>query len=125
MEQNQEVIRDLLNAYAAALNNSDAAGLAALYCEDGHFMPDGLPTLRGADKVFSNAQKFFQRRTVQAGFSIVDVHLDHDYAIVESVATMGIHDFTGHSTSMETRDLFVMKRQESSWKIARYIFNTL
>ncbi|MCE7042765.1 SgcJ/EcaC family oxidoreductase [Dyadobacter sp. CY312] len=124
MKQDEQMIEELLNAYSTALNNSDAAAIAALYVRDGCFMPDGLPTIKGPHKILASAEKFFERRTVQAGYSILNVVVDQNFGIVESVATVAIKNFAGHATSMKTRDLFVLKRQAGSWKIARYIFNT-
>lgn len=124
MEKDQQVIEQLLNAYSAALNNGDAAAIAALYKEDGHFMPDGLPTIKGTDKISASAKRFFQQRTVEAGFEIINVSVDQDFSMVESIATVSIKNFSGHSTSMKTRDLFVLERRAGTWKIARYIFNT-
>lgn len=124
MEKDQQVIGQLLNAYSAALNNSDAAAIAALYGKDGHFMPDGLPTINGTDKILASAKRFFEQRKVEAGFEIINISVDQDFSIVESVATVSIKNFVGYSTSTKTRDFFVLERQAGTWKIARYIFNT-
>ena len=124
MEQDEKMIEELLNSYSTALNNSDAAAIAALYVQDGCFMPDGLPTIKGADEILASAGKFFERQTVQAGYSILNVVVDQNFGIVDSVATFAIKNFAGHTTSKKTRDLFMLKRQAGSWKIARYIFNT-
>ncbi|WP_166444680.1 YybH family protein [Dyadobacter bucti] len=125
MEKDKPAIEKLLNDYAKALIDGDAATLASLYCNDGEFMPDGFATIRGAQQIHSGAQRFFQTQSLKAEFLLKNLAVERDFAFAESIATVTTENNQGQSIAVKTRDFFVVRREAEDWKILRYIFNKI
>ena len=125
MEKDKLAIGRILNDYTKALLDGDAASLASLYSDDGEFMPDGFPTIRGTQQIQKSAERFFQTRTLKAEFFVKDLVVERDFAFVQSSATMITENSQGQLIPVKTRDFFVVQRQAEDWKIFRYIFNKI
>jgi len=125
MEKDKLAIGRILNDYTKALLDGEAASLASLYSDDGEFMPDGFPTIRGAQQIQKSAERFFQTRTLKAEFFVKDLVVERDFAFVQSSATMITENSQGQLIPVKTRDFFVVQRQAEDWKIFRYIFNKI
>ena len=120
----KSAIEKLLFAYRDALNASDVNKVLPLYTKDGVFMPTNAPTATGQEQlkgsyefVFKNIQlhiEFFMEEIVVSG--------EYAYAVTNSKGTTLIHA-NGQTVPEENRELFVLKKEEGQWKIARYMFN--
>ncbi len=121
---NQEQIRSILDRYEAALNASDVDAVLALYADDGVFMPTNAPTAAGTTAVRAAYEHVFGIIKLDIAFSIDEIVVDGNMAF----ATTGSK---GHVTILaeqvtapeENRELFVFRKIDESWKIARYMFN--
>lgn len=116
-------IQALLSAYETALNTSDAAASAALYAPDGVFFPYNLPTAKGAD-IQASYEAIFDAIRLDIAFEIVEVAVEGDlaFAVTGSRGTVTIHA-AELTVDEENRELFVFRKVDGEWRIARYMFN--
>jgi len=125
VDENQE-ITDLLFTYRDALNASDVSKVLSLYTEDGIFMPSGAPTSIGAEQVKGTYEFVFSNIKLSIEFNIDEIIVNGDYAFARTTSkgTTLIHA-TGETVPEENRELFVLQKENGSWKIDRYMFNKM
>lgn len=122
----QNAIKELLFNYRDALNASSTDQVIPLYTTDGVFMPTGFPSAVGADQVRQAYDGVFVNIKLNIEFFIDEIVVDgnHAFARTTSKGTTLIHA-TGETVPEENRELFVLERTDSGWKIARYMFNKM
>lgn len=122
----QNAIKELLFNYRDALNASSTDQVIPLYTTDGVFMPTGFPSAVGADQVRQAYDGVFANIKLNIEFFIDEIVVDgnHAFARTTSKGTTLIHA-TGETVPEENRELFVLERTDSGWKIARYMFNKM
>ena len=118
-------IRDAIAAaneeFMAAFNGGDAAGLAALYTEDGQVLPPNSPSVTGTQAI----QGFWQ--------AVMDMGIKE--AKLETVETEGHGDtatevskFTLYGEEGQVLDkgkyIIIWKQENGQWKLYRDIFNS-
>ena len=117
-------LRTLLQTYETALNTSDAALAASCYTADGIFMPTTLPTAAG-DQLDTAYRHVFGAIRLAVTFvvdELVVVASDAAYALTRSAGTQTL--LAADVTSAEAnREIFIFRRVNGVWKIARYMFN--
>ena len=124
MTNHEDQIRGLLATYERALNTSDATLASSCYTPDGIFMPTTLPTAEGPDMEGAYRQVFGAIR-LDVSFTIDELQItsDHDaYALTRSNGTQTVLA-TGDQTPESNREVFLLRRIDNDWKIARYMFN--
>ena len=122
----QAAIKGLLFAYRDALNASSVDQVLPLYTTDGVFMPTGFPTAVGTEQVRGAYTGVFCSIKLNIEFYIDEIEVDRDHAFARTTSkgTTLIHA-TGETVPEENRELFVLKRTDGGWKIARYMFNKM
>ncbi len=122
----QAAIKSLLFTYRDALNASSVDQVMPLYAPDGVFMPSGFPTAVGTEQVMGAYTGVFAMIQLNIEFFIDEVVVegDHAFARTTSKGSTLIHA-TGATVPEENRELFVLQRTASGWKIARYMFNKM
>ncbi len=97
-----------------------------LYTTDGVFMPTGFPTAVGTEQVRGAYTGVFSSIKLNIEFYIDEIEVDRDHAFARTTSkgTTLIHA-TGETVPEENRELFVLKRTDGGWKIARYMFNKM
>jgi len=121
-----EAITALLGRYAMALNNSDTDAVMELYTADGVFMPQHFPSSVGAGAVRQAYENVFQAIRLKVKFHIEEaqsVSPEWAFARTNSAGTVLVHA-TGESSAEANQELFVLRKVEGEWKIARYCFST-
>lgn len=119
-------IKTLLKSYEKALNGSNVDKVLQLYAKDGVFMPSGKPTSRGQAQVRTAYQHVFKDIDLDVSFHIKEIEWHGDMAFVRTVSDGKIKIIKSNTTvDNNTRELFVMKRIDSDWKIYRYMFNKM
>lgn len=117
-------IRELLATYERSLKSSDAALATSCYTPDGVFMPTNLPTAEGAE-VEGAYRRIFDVIRLDVSFSIDELETtsdQDDYALTQSSGTQTVLQ-SGEQTPEANREMFLFRRLDSGWKIARYMFN--
>ena len=123
-KQDKKQIENLLSEYKESLNTSDAVKAMNLYTKDGIFMPTEAPSAQGHESVQGAYEFVFSQIQLNIEFFIDEIVIDRDvaYATTMSKGTTLIHA-NGVTVPEENRELFVFERENSAWKIARYMFN--
>jgi uncharacterized protein (TIGR02246 family) len=117
-------IEDLLETYETSLNTSDAALAASCYASDGVFMPTGLPTSRDG-ALHDTYVQIFEAIKLNVKFTLDELVVANErlaYGLTRSNGTQTIVA-TGAQSAESNREMFVFKRDDGRWKIARYMFN--
>lgn len=126
MQAETTAIHNLLFAYRDALNASDVSQVLPLYTQDGIFMPSSAPTSIGQEQVKGAYEFVFSNIKLNIEFFIDEVVVTGDYAFVRTTSkgTTLIHA-SGETVPEENRELFVLRKENGAWKIARYMFNKM
>ena len=122
----QAKIEAVLKTYERVLNASDVDGVVKLYTRDGVFMAQHNPSAVGIGQVKAAYTGAFQAIDLNVEFDIVEVKViadDWAFARTNSSGTTTINA-TGDKIPEGNQELFVLKKIDGDWKIARYSFST-
>ncbi len=125
-DSDRENIHAVLKAYEQVLNASDVAGVLKLYTDDGVFMAQHNRSAVGINQVEDAYTGAFQAIDLNVEFDIVEVEViadDWAFARTNSSGTTTINA-TGNEIPEGNQELFVLKKIDGNWKIARYAFST-
>lgn len=124
-QKDEIAIRQLLKDYAAALRAESAEQAAALYTRDGVVISPGAPVAAGNRNVEINYENTFKAIGLDLDFTIHEITvIDHQYAIVRSTSRGMVTVHANNTVKADDfRELFVMQKEQGTWKIARYAFN--
>ncbi|MBB5058355.1 uncharacterized protein (TIGR02246 family) [Granulicella aggregans] len=126
MNHEEERISSVLLKYQDALNASSTEAVMSLYASDGVFMPQHFPSSVGSDAVRHAYNAVFQAIELTVSFTIAEViQVAPDWAIARtnSAGTVKVHA-TGETSIEANQELFVFKKDQGAWQIARYCFST-
>lgn len=123
METNK-TIETLLFSYRDALNASSVSQVLSLYTKNGVFMPTNAPTAKGTEQLKSSYEFIFKTIRLNINFVIEELTVSGNYAYAQTISkgTTLIHA-TGQTVPEENRELFILKNEDGSWKILKYMFN--
>jgi len=125
-EKEQREIKKVLFSYRDALNESNVEKVLSLYTENGVFMPSGAPTAIGQEQIKGTYEFVFSTIQLNIEFYIDEIEIVGDRAFVRTTSkgTTFIHA-SGETVPEENRELFVLRKENGSWKIDRYMFNKM
>jgi uncharacterized protein (TIGR02246 family) len=112
----------LIKAYGEALSSGNAKAIGEFYTADGAILPDGYKTVQ-KKQLDQISGKFLKNTNFKINYQTENVAINGEYAIVESVAATSSSPSNNKPVNKTTRDLFILRKTEGSWKIYRYIFN--
>ncbi|SMO35880.1 Ketosteroid isomerase homolog [Chryseobacterium rhizoplanae] len=117
-------IEKSLGIYFDALNKSNVEQAVHQYTSDGIFMPTGLPTAAGTSELTTAYENVFKAIQLNVTFRVEEIILSDSIAFVrtQSNGTQLIHA-NNQKTDELNREFFLMKNENGSWKISRYMFN--
>ncbi len=125
-QHDRQQIKLLLNNYQQALNNSDTSKVIPMYTTDGIFMPSKKPSAVGANQVKTAYQHVFLALDLNVKFHIDEIEQHGDIAFVRTTSDGKIKLLEKNITiTNNSRELFILKRVNSQWKIYRYMFNEM
>lgn len=124
LNQEKSAIEALLNTYQKSLNTSDASLAQSLYSKDGVFMPTEAPSAVGGEGIKAAYEYIFSQIQLSITFTIEEIVIENNFAFAttSSEGTTFIRA-TAQTVPEANRELFVFRKEEGSWKIARYMFN--
>ncbi len=124
----QKTSADLRNAieaanekFMAAFSRSDAAGLAALYTENGQVLPPNGEFATGKQAIQAFWQAVMNMGIKEAELAIVEVE-DHGDTAVE-VSQFKLKDDEGQVLD-KGKYIVIWKQEDGDWKLHRDIFNS-
>jgi len=125
-EKEQSEIKKVLFSYRDALNESNVDKVVILYTKNGVFMPSGAPTAIGQEQIKETYEFVFSTIQLNIEFYIDEIDVVGDYAFVRTTSkgTTLIHA-SGETVPEENRELFILQKENGSWKIDRYMFNKM
>ena len=143
MSKDIEQISAVLRAYQDALNNANVEDAVKLYTQDGIVMPQHSPSFVGIASVRKAYEGFFEIIKFDVKFDIqeiVPVSPEYAFARKERVGPLRLNipaDKDAGTNSAGTtvvkgrgkgneanQELFVFRKANSEWRIARYCFST-
>lgn len=107
--------------FMAAFNQGDAAGVAALYTEDGQLLPPNSHSMRGRQAIQTFWQGAMDMGIKSATMETVEVEGHGDTAIEVSTYTL-----QGEGGQMLDKGKYIViwKREDGQWRLHRDIFNS-
>ena len=123
--EDEKEIRQLLKSYRDALAESDPEKVTENYTADGVVMGPGSPTAVG-EELSDTYAGIFSNVGLNLDFTVANMIIGEKYAVVQSTsdgtATVAA---TGKQTPEQNRELFIMEKEDGTWKIARYMYNKM
>jgi len=126
-QNDADAVKELVTvSYRNALAASDPDAVASVFTADGVVMGAGSPTATGTEQLESAYTGIFGAVGLDLNFKIDEIIVGSNYAFVRSTsAGTATVNATGQSAPEENRELFIVRKQNSNWKIARYIYNKM
>ena len=122
----EKAIEATLRTYETALNASDVDAVVALYAEDGVFMPEQAPTAVGTEQIRAYYEHVFGMIKLDIVFSIDEIVQQGDFAFARTLSKGEVTVLAeGMTLPQENRELFLLKKTDDGWRIARYMFNKM
>lgn len=123
-DSSTEAVSALILRYAAELNRSATSAIVPLYTTDGIFMPAGAPTATGPAQLQGAYDAVFVAIRLSIEFTIDEIEVSGDLAFARTTSRGQVTILaTGASQPEENRELFILRRGNDRWLIARYLFN--
>ncbi|KAM5359876.1 hypothetical protein ACJZ2D_014131 [Fusarium nematophilum] len=122
-----EAITSVLHAYGAALKSRNVDEAVSLYTNDGVIMPPHFTSSAGTSALRNSYTRIFSSIQLVITFDIDEVIvMSPEWAFARTTAE-------GTKTMLATKaeethanqELFIMKKEDGEWKIARYAFSTM
>jgi uncharacterized protein (TIGR02246 family) len=120
----KEEIKKLVTTYFEKLKDADAQSIALLYAEDGVMMPPGLPTVSGREQIKKFYAMGLSKKKFNMSTEIAEIIEDTTIAVVRTLSKgTSVVIETNQTINEDSKELFVLKKEGSEWKIARFIVN--
>ena len=117
----RSAIREADDAFEATFGRGDAAGMAALYTEDGMLLPTGSDFVKGRAAIRAFWQGAMDMGLTEARLEIVEVERQDDAVIEVGRYRLGT---AGGDVADEGKYLVVWKEEGGTWKLHRDIWNS-
>lgn len=121
----EAAIRIVMASYNDALNSGSTDAALALYAEDGVFMPPYSQSAVGKEAVRKAYDAVFAELKFDVKFTIAElVVMAPNWAYVRTnSAGVTAHASIGKTTAEANQELFIFKKSDGQWRIARYSFS--
>jgi uncharacterized protein (TIGR02246 family) len=120
----QEEIKKLIATYFEKLKVADAESISLLYSEDGVMMPPGFPTVTGREQVKKFYTMALGKKSFNMNTEIAEILEDSNIVVVRTLSKgTSVTIETNQTVNEDSKELFVLKKAGTEWKIARFIVN--
>jgi uncharacterized protein (TIGR02246 family) len=126
-EADLAAIAQVRSTFQAALTNGDAAGIGAVYTEDGVDMAANMPTSDGrASVVAAQEASFSQAKPDSVAVTPINTRVVGDLAVERGTFHLMLTPVAGgDAMTVEGRYLIVLQRQaDGSWKVTESMDNS-
>lgn len=118
-------IRKIIDRYEQALNVSSTEDVMKLYGKDPVFMPQNSPALEGREAVGKGYEHVFGNIRLNVKFAVHEVEEFGDLAYVRTTSAGETTILANEAKVNESNnELFIFRKENSEWKIHRYLFAT-
>lgn len=123
----EEAITSLLHAYGAVLSSRSLSDLLSLYTSDGVLMAPGYQPSVGSEALKASYERIFSTIKLEIKFTIDEiVVLDSGWAFARTTAEgRKFWLQKGTDESHHNQELFICRKKDCEWKIARYCFSSM
>jgi uncharacterized protein (TIGR02246 family) len=126
MNADENAVASVLKDYQSALNRSDTEAALKLYAPDGVFMPQHSLASVGTAAVRRAYKAVFAAITLTVAFQIAEIRqIAPDWVLARTTSAGSTKiNATGAEGPEANQELFLFKKIDGAWKIARYCFCT-
>jgi len=118
-------VNALADQYAAAMNSSDAAAVAATYADDAIEMPPDQAAIEGKQAIQASYEAMFKEYAVKFALTPLETQLAGDWAYQRGNYTDTVTPKSGKPMEQSGKYLVIAKRQpDGSWKDYRATWNS-
>ena len=115
----------LADQYAAAMNSSDAAAVAAVYADDAIEMPPDQAAIEGKQAIQASYEATFKEYAVKSALTPLETQMAGDWAYKRGNYTNTVTPKSGKPMEQSGKYLVIAKRQpDGSWKDYRATWNS-
>lgn len=120
----KQAIENLINEYGEAIKSASVEKVLSVFTQDGVLMAPGAPTSTGQEQLKGTYEYVFGALKLDLKFTILELIIDKEYAIVRSESAGTTTVLANNQAGPDAyRELFVVKKENGTWKIARYMYN--
>ncbi|GAA2399611.1 hypothetical protein GCM10010191_03350 [Actinomadura vinacea] len=117
----RRIFQEELPAYVRA---SDITGYMSLWDEDCMWCPPDLPERRGKDEIRKGVSDFLAEYEIDPTFHAEEIKVVEQYGYVCGTSYEEVRPREGGpSKTVRSREIWLLRRADGDWKIARIIFN--
>jgi uncharacterized protein (TIGR02246 family) len=126
MNADENAVASVLKDYQSALNRSDTEAALKLYAPDGVFMPQHSLASVGTAAVRRAYEAVFAAITLTVAFQIAEIRqIAPDWVLARTTSAGSTKiNATCAEGPEANQELFLFKKIDGAWKIARYCFCT-
>jgi uncharacterized protein (TIGR02246 family) len=121
--EDREAIRNLIASYGPLADSGDAAGVAALWTEDGIYAVGGFGESRGRDAIAALIAGETHQRLMADGcahlLGPVAITLDGDHATATGHSVVLRHTGSGFEVYRVSANRWALLRTSDGWRVAR------
>ncbi len=120
-----EAINEIRDAYMAAENSGDAAGVAALFTENGVLMPPNEPIVSSRTAIEARLQKQYSMMAIELSLTPQETRVGGDIAYEAGSNTVQMTPKAGGDPigQIGKHVVTLAKQADGSWKITSLIYN--
>jgi len=107
-----------------AINQGDAAAVAALYTEEAKLLPPNRQMIVGREGIQAHYQGIFDAGGRDLQLTVIELSVNGDMAHEVGKYTLTIQPEEGEAISDNGKYLVIWKRENGSWKVDVAIFNS-
>jgi uncharacterized protein (TIGR02246 family) len=122
-----ELIIQTLHAYGSALKSRNVDDTLSLYTSDGVILPPHFSAAVGTDALRNSYTRIFDTVQLEVKFSIDEIVVQSEEWAFARTTAEGTKTMLKSRQSEEhkNQELFILRKVDGSWKIARYAFSTM
>ena len=121
--EDREAIRDLIASYGPLADSGDAAGVAALWVEDGVYAVGGMGEARGREAIAALIEGPVHQALMAAGCAHVlgpaEIQLDGDQATASGHSLVFRRADEAFEVYRVSANLWTLIRTEAGWRVQR------
>ncbi|KAF1935106.1 NTF2-like protein [Clathrospora elynae] len=122
-----EQITSLLHRYGTVLASHSIPDLLSIYTKDGVLMAPGFQPAVGTEALTSSYERIFSTIKLEIRFDIDEIEvMNEEWAFARTTAAGTKHWLKkGTQESHHNQEIFILRKLEGEWKIARYCFSSM
>jgi uncharacterized protein (TIGR02246 family) len=119
-----EEIKSLLRTYQRGLNEANLDLVRSVYAKDAVVIGQPFPTATGIEAILALYADFLSKLDFNVQFDLLEMELRDDLGFIRTGSHGTIVPKGQKPAGSEgNREIFIVKKIESAWKLYRYIFN--